>query len=250
MATLNILEERKELEGLSLDLSELTLQYGNTVQLKAAVTPADATGVTISWESDNAEVVTVSDIGILSTNGVSGTANITCTATDGENTFTKTCVVTVPDIVPVESIRIGNADGQSVTELTVYEGETIQLKSLVTPADATVKAADWASDKPGFAQVDHLGNVTAKAPGTATITAISKDNSDLKATCTIKVVKRVAGDVSGDGKVNGLDVTKIIGAIHNRIASTKYMDLNNDGKVNGVDITKIIGAIHGRITLS
>lgn len=51
---------------------------------------------------------------------------------------------------------------------------------------------NWASSNPEVASVDNLGKVTANAAGTATITAISDADGNLKATCEV-TVKGVTG---------------------------------------------------------
>lgn len=57
------------------------------------------------------------------------------------------------------------------TDLTLDVNGTAKLNATVKPDDATTKTVTWKSDNEGVAIVDNNGNVTAKAAGTATITA-------------------------------------------------------------------------------
>ena len=57
------------------------------------------------------------------------------------------------------------------TDLTLDVNDTEKLTATVNPNDATNKTVTWKSDNEGVAIVDNNGNVTAKAAGTATITA-------------------------------------------------------------------------------
>ena len=57
------------------------------------------------------------------------------------------------------------------TDLTLNVNDKVKLNETVKPDDATTKTVTWKSDKPEIAEVDNNGNVTAKAAGTATITA-------------------------------------------------------------------------------
>lgn len=57
------------------------------------------------------------------------------------------------------------------TDLTLDVNDTEKLTATVNPNDATNKTVTWKSDKPEIVEVDSNGNVTAKAAGTATITA-------------------------------------------------------------------------------
>jgi hypothetical protein len=73
------------------------------------------------------------------------------------------------------------------TTLALKIGETGQLTATVAPDNATDKTITWSSDNTTAATVDENGLVTAKAEGTATITAAAKDGSDIKGTCTVTV---------------------------------------------------------------
>ena len=57
------------------------------------------------------------------------------------------------------------------TDLTLDVNDKATLTATVNPNDATNKTVTWKSDKPEIVEVDSNGNVTAKAAGTATITA-------------------------------------------------------------------------------
>ena len=69
----------------------------------------------------------------------------------------------------------------------VIEGETLQLKAIITPEDATNKMVSWASSNPNVATVDENGVVTAMGLGNAMITAVTTDGSNLSAMCRVTV---------------------------------------------------------------
>ncbi|MEE0984197.1 MAG: Ig-like domain-containing protein [Bacteroidaceae bacterium] len=98
------------------------------------------------------------------------------------------CVVTVEKkIVSVASITL------SQSSATMTEGETLNLTATITPYDATDKSITWSSSNEEVASVDANGNVTAKAEGTATITATANDGSGVKASCVVTVNKTILG---------------------------------------------------------
>ena len=109
----------------------------------------------------------------------SGTATITVKTEDGGKTAS--CTVTVKaKIIPVENITLDQS------EKTLNIGETVTLKAMVSPENATNKNISWSSDKTDVATVDENGNVSANSVGTATITAKAGEQS---ATCTVTVSK-------------------------------------------------------------
>lgn len=65
-------------------------------------------------------------------------------------------------------------------------GTTEQLKATVLPAEAS-QAVTWSSSDTSVATVDSSGKVTAKASGSAIITATTKDGTNLSAKCNITV---------------------------------------------------------------
>ena len=70
------------------------------------------------------------------------------------------------------------------TSAELQVGKTLTLTATVTPDNATDKAVVWTSSNDAVATVDANGVVTAKAEGTATITATAGGKT---ATCTVTV---------------------------------------------------------------
>ena len=144
--------------GISLNKSETTIARGATEQLTANVEP-EGTGTTVAWSSDNEEVATVDQTGLVTAVGT-GTANITAEA-GGQSA---SCAVTVN--APLQGIQITGEQS------TIKKGTTTQLSVLYDPEDTTDdKTVTWSSDNEDVATVDQTGLVTAVADGTANIKA-------------------------------------------------------------------------------
>ncbi len=80
--------------GISLNCSSLTFDgTGQTATLAATITPVDATFKTVVWSSNNTDVATVDDNGVVTAIG-NGTAVITAKTIDGTS-LTAQCNVTV-----------------------------------------------------------------------------------------------------------------------------------------------------------
>ena len=104
-----------------------------------------------------------------------------------------------------ESIKL------NVTTAGLNEGATLQLTAMVQPEEGTSKKMNWASSDPSVATVDNNGLVTTHSVGSATITAITTDGSNLSASCTVTLLPvGVKGDVNDDRHVNISDVTSLI----------------------------------------
>ena len=143
--------------GISLNKNETTIARGGTEQLTATVEP-EGTGNTVAWSSDNEEVATVDQTGLVTVG--KGTANITATA-GGQSA---SCKVTVN--APLQGIQITGEQS------TIKKGQTTQLSVVYNPEDTTDDTTvTWSSDNEDVATVDQTGLVTAVADGTANIKA-------------------------------------------------------------------------------
>lgn len=162
-------------EGIAVNASSIELEAGSTFQLIAAIIPADADNQEVLWESDAPEVAQVSQLGLVSALG-NGTAVISVTGADGS--AEATVLVTVTTAVTGISLDIDS--------LELKPGETYLLKATVVPETASDQEIVWSSDKHDIAGVDKTGLVTAKNPGSAVITATTKDGGKtVSATVTV-----------------------------------------------------------------
>lgn len=73
------------------------------------------------------------------------------------------------------------------TDLLLAKGKKIKLTAKVSPSDADDNSVMWTSSNKKAAVVDSSGRIIAKAPGTAVITATSRDGSNVKASCRVRI---------------------------------------------------------------
>ena len=195
-------------EQISLDKTSLTLHGNESQQLTATVLPAEASQE-LMWTSSDESVATVSQSGLVSA-VADGHAVITATTTDGTN-LSASCDVTVLQ-VQAESIQL------NVTTAGLNEGSTLQLTATILPEECDIKTVIWASNNPSVATVDSNGLVTTHSVGTATITAITTDGSNLSTTCTVTLLPvGVKGDVNDDNRVDIYDVSDLIDYLLTRV---------------------------------
>ena len=106
--------------GVTLDKTSHTVDYanlsaGNTVTLKATVSPSNATNKKVSWKSSNTGVATVDSAGKVTIKDI-GTATITVTTEDGSKTAT--CAVKCNGL----EVRTGNISTTDSTVITTLDG--------------------------------------------------------------------------------------------------------------------------------
>lgn len=102
--------------------------------------------------------------------------------------FILLCVLAVTSCEePVVEIKVSSVTLNSES-LSMTEGESFKLNATVAPDNATDKTVIWSTSDAGIANVED-GMVTAVKPGTATITAASKDGG-AKVTCPVTVAAR------------------------------------------------------------
>ena len=92
---------RVPVTAITLDQTSLVIFAGQSVTLTPNITPSSATKKNVRWESDNTNVATVDENGVV-TAVAPGTATITATTVDGG--FPATCDVTVYQ----EAVWMGN----------------------------------------------------------------------------------------------------------------------------------------------
>lgn len=86
--------EKVAVTGVKLNAGKLTLTVGQTTQLKATVSPANATNKAVTWTSSNTKIATVDKNGKVK--GIkAGKAKITAKTKDGGKTAS--CIVTVKE---------------------------------------------------------------------------------------------------------------------------------------------------------
>jgi uncharacterized repeat protein (TIGR02543 family) len=160
-----------EVTGVDIIEEDQSLRIGKTLQLTAIVAPEDADNKAIIWESDNPDVATVSENGLV-TALKRGIANITVTTEDGA--FTDTIKITVIRPTPVPSptptpekytliTTVLPADSGTATGDGEYEqGDEVSISA--TPADG-YEFVKWTDDDDNNAVVSEDASYTFNMPG-------------------------------------------------------------------------------------
>lgn len=170
---------------VTLSKNYLNMFVGDTKQLKAKIEPSNATYKTPEWviEGDK-DVVMVDEDGYV-TALKEGSVTIRAKAQDDSGKFA-ICQVIVNKRVPATSVVLSDKS------IVMVQGEQKTIKPVLNPVNST-DSLTWSSDNSSVATVNSSGKITAKATGTAYVTAMT----DSGKTATIEV------------NVIGLNVTKL-----------------------------------------
>lgn len=163
--------------NVSLNFSDLEIRKDSSQGLRATITPKETTDdKTLTWESSNPEVATVSSTGVVTARRP-GNAIITVRTSNG---LTDTCNIAV--ISQITSVHL------NLTAITLDEGVSQTLRATINPSDTTDdKTLIWKSSNTNVATVDQEGKVTAVKEGVATITVTTVNGR--RAECKITVNK-------------------------------------------------------------
>ena len=164
--------------GVTLSQTELSLEKGETADLTATVSPADATNQKVTWSSNNTTVATVENGKVTAVSG--GKATISVTTEDGNHTATCEVTVTEEDVV-LTGLQL------SPSETRLKVGGEATLSVSYEPAGASQREVTWSTSDAAIVTVDANGKIKGIAVGEATITVESKTNTSIKATCSVSV---------------------------------------------------------------
>lgn len=166
---------------VTLNVKSLNIGYNKTYQLKATVSPSNATDKSLKWKSSDSSIVYVNSKGVVQGMKPGKSAVITCTTVSGKKIAQ--CTVKVNPI-KVKSVKLNKS------EATLGKGSTLTLKATISPSNATNKSVVWRSSNTSVATVSSKGVVKGIGNGKAVITCTTKDGSfTVKCTVTVKSVK-------------------------------------------------------------
>ena len=165
-----------KVSNIELSNEAMDVLWSTTETLTAKVSPELADNKTLKWTSDNEDVATVTQEGVVKGLKV-GNANITATATDGSE-VSATCKVTVkPVVIDLSTKTINLRKGESYAEQIVT----------VLPENYEHKEVVWTSADDSIASINSDGVITAVKPGITTIKYKLGFDSNITAECKVIV---------------------------------------------------------------
>ena len=166
---------------IKLNKTNIRIGVGQSYRLKKTITTNGTKAPSVKWRSSNKRVVSVSSGGKVKGKRI-GAAKVTVT-TKGKIKAKATCRVTV--IRRVTSITM------TKQYATCFVGHSIKLNVSIRPKKASIKKLKWRSSDNSIATVTGSGKVTGLKAGEVTITAHTKDGSNKKTVCHVKVMEEI-----------------------------------------------------------
>lgn len=155
---------------------EISLLHTLSKQIEVNIAPELADNKTLKWTSDNEDIATVTQEGVVKGVNV-GTTNITATAMDGSG-VSATCKVTVkPVTIELSTNTINLQKGSAYVEQT----------TTVLPENYEHKDVVWTTSGNGVASVDKDGHITANKPGVDTLRCSLSYDSHIYSECRVIV---------------------------------------------------------------
>lgn len=164
----------KKVTAITVAPSTQSITVGGTAQLRATITPTDATNQNVKWSSKQEAIATVSQSGVV-TGNTAGVAHIVASAQDGSKvTGEAQITVTAPTLGTLTVGATHEADGYSVTVTPEIESGNARYYR-VTEANAaptitydqTVTTSDWTAFTPGQKITGTSGQVISVVEATA-----------------------------------------------------------------------------------
>ena len=158
---------------------ELTLAAGKTSNVKASVTPSNASNTGITWSSSDASVARVNQEGRITAVSLGSCYIIAASSADPD----------VKDQIPVTVIQEVTSIKFSQREMSLNVGATAFVQVEVNPSNASNPALAFSVDNTKVATIDSNGLLQAVGKGSTTIRAKATDGSGKTASMSLTVVQ-------------------------------------------------------------
>lgn len=164
--------------SVKMNYTDITMNAGEYFDMEVTIAPATSTEKSLTWQSLNTKVVTVSSTGRI-TARAEGTAVVLVKTANGVTSY---CTVTV--LEPVISMELDPSD------ITIDVGDTFTLEPVFKPENATNREVIWESSDDSIAEVNAIGEVTGISGGTAVIICETVDGG-YRSYCLVRVEEPV-----------------------------------------------------------
>ena len=216
--------------AITLSPSNVTLDRGQSVNLKPVLTPSNAT-TSYSWSTSNADVATVDNTGhVIGQNP--GEATITCRTANG---LSANCFVTVRGS-EATSIRV------SPSSMSLTMGESSYVSATLSPSN-TSTTYSWQSGNTSVVKVNNSGKVTAVGKGSTRVTATTSNGLSDYCYVTVSAPKPSSVSIKGSTTLNVGESETLTPTLSPSNAETSYTWSTSNANVATVSSNGTVKAI-------
>ena len=192
-------EVYSKVTGITINVENITLQEGEQYQILSNVEPDDANNKKVRYISENTDIATVDENGLI-TATKTGNTNINVCADEDEN-ISQSISVNVIEKISEEDLSFSTnikVDGNEITGIE-EENQTVEklLENIMTSEKYVVKIVD----KEGKALED------GELVGTGAKVQIFTNTDTQNMVAEYSII--IYGDVDGNGKINSVDLLKL-----------------------------------------
>lgn len=174
-------------ESVSVTPTKATMFPGGTTTITATVTPDTTANKDVVWSSSDESILTVDENGKV-TAKAAGTASVFCKLKDNEDIYARTDITVNASSA---GLNLNYSTYDLVLGTTDTTDRSVTLVAEIEAEDASIYKKTWASSNTSVVTVNASGLVTAKGPGTATVTCTLSDGT--VAECQFTVISKVVG---------------------------------------------------------
>ena len=193
------IEVYSKVTGIEVNVKNITLQEGEEYQILANIEPDDANNKTVQYASENTNIATVNDIGII-TAVQTGNTNIQVFSEEDED-INQTIQVNVIEKIAEEDLSFSDNIRVNGNEISRIEEENRTVEKLLENI--------FVSEKYKVQIVDRLGNIlqNQNLVGTGSKVQIYTNTDSQNMIAEYEIV--IYGDIDGNGKINSVDLLKL-----------------------------------------
>ena len=188
-----------EVESISLDINEKTLEEGEEFTLTATITPENATYKDIEWSSSDSSIATVDNNGKVKAIK-EGECSIYVKSSNEKKTECK--IIVKP--ISVQKVELTSS------EIKLLVGDTKTVEFNITPTNAKITDIKWKIEDESIASISDNGIITCKNIGTT------------------KLIVTINGEHTAECKIVGCNIEEFISL---RFGSSSTVSIN--GNVTG-----------------
>lgn len=177
-------------ESIETNLNNVELLIGVSEKVEATISPSNTTNKTITWISNNEEIVSVNSDGTIIAKGVGKTTVVVKTSNGKEANIDVT-------VLPIKVNKIELSESKVNLKLK----ETKNISATVYPEDATDKTLLWSIENVDIASIEDEV-ITPKKAGTTKVICSSKDGIKSEVELIVEEEKVVTEEIKEDKKTD------------------------------------------------